>query len=78
MGKVSVMATTKTVQVACYLTPEQHEGLKRLSAEALVPMQIYLRYAVDRLLQDHHIVPRRVPDEMLDARIAGRKRGARR
>jgi len=71
------MAATKTIQVACYLTPEQHEGLKRLSADKLVPMQVYLRYAVDRLLQDHHIVPRRIPDEMLDARLGGLKKGAK-
>lgn len=71
------MAAKRTIQVACYLTPEQHAGLKRLSAEKLVPMQVYLRRAVDLLLQEHHILPRGVSNEMLDARLEGRKKGVK-
>lgn len=72
------MAAKDLVQVACYLRPEQHEGLKRLSEETLVPMQVYLRHAVDKLLADHKIQPRQVSDEMLSHRVAGLKKGAKR
>jgi hypothetical protein len=74
------MVSTNFQQVACYLTPEQHAGLKRLSDETLVPMQIYIRYAITELLMKHNIMLRSPAalDEIVGARITGRKKGARR
>jgi predicted DNA-binding protein len=45
------MSTTNVKQVACYLTPAQHEALKRLSAQSGAPLQHYLRQAVDQFLK---------------------------
>ena len=64
-------------QVALFLTPEQHAGLKRLSAETFVPMQVYMRYAIQKLLADHHILPREY-NEVLDHRVSGLRKGAKR
>ena len=71
------MAAINYRQVACFLTQDQHEGLKRLSAETHVPMQVYMRHAMQSLLADHGILPR-IIDEVLDARIAGLRKGASR
>ena len=72
------MTGKELVQVACYLTPEQHAGLKRLSLETHVPTTVYLRHAVDKLLAEHLIAPKRVSGEILGHRIAGIKKGAKR
>jgi hypothetical protein len=40
-------------QIACYVTPGQHAQLQRLSKETRVPMQAYLREAVDLLLKKY-------------------------
>lgn len=71
-----VPPATHYKQVALFLTAKQHEGLKRLSAETFVPMQVYMRYAIQRLLADHHILPREY-NEVLENRVAGLKKGAR-
>lgn len=70
------MAATNYRQVACFLTPEQHDGLKRLAKETHIPMQVFLRRAVDELLAKYHVVPKRVADEFLDHRLAGLRKGA--
>lgn len=40
-------------QIACYVTPEQAQALKDLSSHTRVPMQVYLREAVDDLLKKY-------------------------
>lgn len=45
--------TQRKIATALYLTPEQHDGLKKLSAHTKVPMASYLRDAVDVVLQQH-------------------------
>jgi predicted kinase len=72
------MAVKELVQVACYLRPEQHANLKRLSDETIVPMQVYLRYAVDQLLEKHHLQARATNPEILDHRVRGMRKGAKR
>lgn len=47
------MTTTTYKQVSCYLTPAQHEALRRLSAKTRVPANAYLREAVDLLLKKY-------------------------
>jgi hypothetical protein len=47
------MTAKRYRQVACFLTPAQHEALKRLSARTRVPMQAYLRECVDLLLKKY-------------------------
>jgi predicted DNA-binding protein len=39
------------VQLACYFRPEQVEALKRLSKKTMVPVNAYVRKAVDLLLK---------------------------
>ena len=65
----------KTV-VSAYLEPEQYEGLKRLSRETHIPMQVFVRRAIDEILAKYHVVPKRVSDEFLDHRLAGLRKGA--
>ncbi len=45
------MAVKNLKQVALYLTPTQHGQLQKLSTSSRVPMQIYLREAVEALLK---------------------------
>ena len=45
------MVATKKVQMLALLEPEQHKKLKKLSANTRVPMQAYMREAVDDLLK---------------------------
>ena len=45
------MAAKDLVQVACYLRPDQHKRLKKLAEDQITPMQVFLRAAVDQLLQ---------------------------
>lgn len=52
------MGTVNYKQVACYLTSDQHDDLKRLSAKTLIPVQRILRQAVDRILADYKARPR--------------------
>jgi predicted DNA-binding protein len=40
----------KQIMMSLYLSPEQRQGLERLSNVTRVPMQTYLREAVDDLL----------------------------
>ena len=47
------MAATKKVQTLALLEPEQHKKLKKLSANTRVPMQVYMREAVDDLLKKY-------------------------
>jgi hypothetical protein len=44
--------------------------LKRLSAETLIPMQVILRQAVDKILADYKMRPKKYRDEYIRARIA--------
>ena len=60
------MAATKYVQVACYLTPEQHAGLKAISGKTKVPIQEYLRYAVDTVILQHKQKVKPLPGLSLD------------
>ncbi|MGC2459890.1 MAG: ribbon-helix-helix domain-containing protein [Steroidobacteraceae bacterium] len=73
------MAAVNYKQIACFLTPGQHEELKRLSAETLVPMQVILRQAVDKILAEYKIRPKSYRDEHINARLAAlaKKRGKR-
>ena len=72
------MAAVSYKQIACYLTRNQHDNLKRLSAQTLVPMQVILRQAVDKILVDYKIRPKKYRDEHINARLAGlSKKGAK-
>lgn len=42
-------------QIACYVTPEQHEALKRLSARTRIGIASFLREAVEHLLARHGV-----------------------
>ena len=44
------MVAKRYKQVACFLTPSQHRDLKRLSDKTHIPMQVFLRRAVDEAL----------------------------
>jgi ribbon-helix-helix protein len=65
------MAAVSYKQIACYLTRNQHDNLKRLSAQTLVPMQVILRQAVDKILVDYKIRPKKYRDEYINTRLAG-------
>jgi hypothetical protein len=71
------VAAVNYKQIACFLTRKQHEALKRLSAQTLVPMQVILRQAVDKILADYKIRPKKYQDEHISARLAElpKKRG---
>lgn len=43
----------RKIATALYLTPAQHDGLKKLSQHTKVPMAVYLRDAVDLVLEKH-------------------------
>jgi predicted DNA-binding protein len=43
----------RKISTALYLTPEQHEAMKLLSGHTKVPMAVYLRDAVDMVIQKH-------------------------
>jgi hypothetical protein len=47
------MAVRNLKPVPLYLKPEQHRGVKSLSAKTRVPMQAYFREAVDDLLKKY-------------------------
>ncbi len=47
------MRIGKKESMVVYLRPEQKEALKRLSDKTRVPMQEYLREAVDMVLKKH-------------------------
>lgn len=51
------MVATNVRQIACYLTPDQHEALKALSARTRIRMQEFLREAVDDVLKKHNATP---------------------
>ena len=69
------MAATSFKQIACYVTPEQHRLLQRLSTETLVPMQAILRQAVNDMLYKYRMLPKRFDDEYVETRILGLKKG---
>jgi hypothetical protein len=73
------LAAVRYKQVACFLTHDQHDNLKRLSAESLVPMQVILRQAMDKILADYKTRPRKYRDEYISIRLArlGKKEGKR-
>ena len=71
------MAATKYKQIACYITPEQHELLRQLSDETKVPMQAILRQAVNMILGHYKKLPKSYDDEYVHSRILGIKRGAK-
>jgi hypothetical protein len=73
------MAAVNYKQIACFLTRNQHENLRRLSAQTLVPMQVILRQAVDKILADYKIRPKKYQNEHINARLAELpKRGSKR
>lgn len=41
----------KKVMTTIYITPEQAEGLRRLSQETRVPMAVFIRDAIDAVLK---------------------------
>jgi predicted DNA-binding protein len=47
-------------QIACYVKPEKHTALKALSDRTRVPMQTYMREAIDDLLAKYNV---KVPKE---------------
>ena len=51
--------TTKRIATMTYLDPPQKAALKRLSDVTRVPMQVYLREALDDLLAKYAKVLRR-------------------
>jgi len=65
-------------QVACFLTPEQHRGLKRLSEETHIPMQVFLRKTVDDALVRYGVKRGRSSDAFLDRRLLNLRKGAKR
>jgi hypothetical protein len=71
------MASTSYKQIACYITPQQHDLLKELSVETLVPMQAILRQGVNMILHRNGKLPKTMDDEYIEKRITGLKRGAR-
>jgi hypothetical protein len=64
------LASVNYKQIACFLTQDQHHALKRLSAEALVPMQVILRQAVDTILTDYKRRPKEYRNANIRARLA--------
>ena len=40
------------VQIACYVTPEQRDALREMSAKTLIPQQALLRLAITRILKE--------------------------
>lgn len=72
------MAAVNYKQIACFLTRDQHNALKRVSAETLVPIQVILRQAVDKIVADYKIRPKKYRDEHIRARLARlSKKGAK-
>jgi Ribbon-helix-helix domain len=65
-------------QVACVLTPEQHDGLKRLSKETHIPMQVFLRKAVDDALARYGIRGKCANDDFLDRGLINLRKGTNR
>jgi hypothetical protein len=63
------MAARTYKQVACFLTPEQHEALKRLSGETHIPMQVFLRRTVDEALVRYGVKRKADADAFLDRRL---------
>jgi hypothetical protein len=47
------------IQVGCYLRPQQLDSLRALTAITHVPMAAYLRLAVDQLLLQHVLPPKK-------------------
>jgi hypothetical protein len=47
------MPAVNLVQVACYVRPAQAKALRALSARTRVPMQVYMREAVDDVLRKY-------------------------
>jgi hypothetical protein len=64
-----LVASKRYKQVACFLTPEQHRGLKRLSEETHIPMQVFLRRTVDEALVRYGVKPKAYSDAFLDHRL---------
>jgi hypothetical protein len=74
-----VFVASKTYkQVACFLTPEQHRGLKRLSEETHIPMQVFLRKTVDDVLVRYGVKRKRDSDAFLDRRLLSLRKVAKR
>ena len=69
------MAAVNYKPIACYLTPVQHEKLKRLSAKTLVPMQVILRQAVDTILAEYKVRPDKYREEYVNTRLARLPKG---
>ena len=44
---------TSFKQIAAFVTPEQHEALKALSAMTRIPQQAHIREAIDDLLRKY-------------------------
>jgi hypothetical protein len=65
-------------QVACFLTPEQHDGLKRLSKETHIPMQVFLRKAVDDALARYGIKGKGSKDDFLERGLINLRKGTKR
>ena len=63
------MVSKRYKQVACFLTPEQHQGLKRLSEETHIPMQVFLRKTVDEALVRYGVKRKADADAFLDHRL---------
>ena len=64
------------IQIGCYVTAQQLAGLKALSAETRAPMTVFIRLAIDQLLAEHSLTPKKVHGAKLNQRIAamrGRK-----
>ena len=72
------MVSKSYKQVACFLTPEQHRGLKRLSEETHIPMQVFLRKTVEDVLVRYGVKRRRNSDTFLDRRLLNLRKGAKR
>ena len=74
----SIVTAKSYRQVACFLTPEQHDGLKRLSKETHIPMQVFLRKAVDDALARYGVKGRRTKDDFLDRGLINLRKGPKR
>jgi Ribbon-helix-helix domain len=71
------MGSVNYKPVACYLTPDQHRDLKRLSAETLIPFQRLLRQAVDNILVDYNNRPKSRAARISARLVKLRTKGAR-
>ena len=59
--EVQTMPTRRKVMTTIYMEPEQASRLQALSNETGIPMAVYIRRCVDRVLEENsHLLPAKV------------------